>query len=542
MAMDLHHSQEELLHSESRFRRLVESNLIGVVFCDLDGRVLSANDAYLKIVGRSHEDTAAGNVRWDTITPAEFRPADERAIAELKARGVSTPFEKELLRADGARIPVMIGVALLEHSSTECVAFTVDLTELKRAERDLKSAKETAEHAQAQAEQANRLKDEFLATLSHELRTPLNAILGWAQLLRSPRKTHEDHHHGLETIERNARAQAQLIEDLLDISRIVSGKMRLDVRTVDMATVIQSAIASVRLAADARHIRLTESIDRNVASVWGDPDRLQQVTWNLLSNAIKFTPEGGTVTASLKQTDAHVEIAITDSGQGISPEFLPYVFERFRQADASTTRKYGGLGLGLAIVRHLVEQHGGTVRAASAGEDQGARFTVRLPVKSDSVSPEGARDDAGRSSTSTSSADPSPASLHGIRVLVVDDEADTRELLIRMLEERNATVTAVDSAERALSILESNNTDVLVSDIGMPGVDGYELIRRVRALGKEKHGDIPAIALTAFARSEDRRRALAAGYQLHVPKPVGEDEIAAAITTLLQRPSTARSS
>lgn len=388
-----------------------------------------------------------------------------------------------------------------------------------------------------QAQEANRLKDEFLATLSHELRTPLNGILGWSQMLRQGNLNETASARALETIERNAKAQVQLINDLLDISRIIQGKLRLDVRPVDLVPVIEAAIESVRLAADAKSVRLQSILDPAASPVSGDPDRLQQVLWNLLSNAIKFTPKRGRVQIRLERINSHVEIIISDTGKGITPQFLPYVFERFRQADSSITRAHGGLGLGLAIVRSLVEMHGGTVHVASPGEGQGSTFTVKLPImivhgkpsKEERVHPTAASDG---SSLDTS------LNLDGLRILAVDDEVDARDLLVTILQAHGAAVQVAASSEEALKILEQFQPQVLISDIGMPDEDGYGLIRRVRALKPEQGGRVPALALTAYAREEDRRRSLLAGFQMHLPKPVNPDELIVVVASLAGRIGT----
>ena len=384
------------------------------------------------------------------------------------------------------------------------------------------------------AQEANRLKDEFLATVSHELRTPLTAIMGWSYLLRTGQIDEGSAAAALETIERNARSQAQIIDDLLDVSRIITGKLRLDVREIDPASFIESAIEAVRPAAEAKEVRLQKVMDTGVISIAGDPARLQQVVWNLLSNAIKFTPKGGRVQIRLERVNSHIEIVVTDTGSGIKADFLPHVFERFRQADQATTRQHGGLGLGLAIVRHLIELHGGTVQAESAGEGLGATFTVRLPLVpvyqkqniEERVHP------AAREMIASFSC---PERLDGLKVLVVDDEADTRELLKIGISQCGAEVTTAASASEAFEIINKDRPEILISDIGMPDEDGYELIRKVRALPAERGGDIPAIALTAYARTEDRMRVLRAGYQMHVPKPVEFAELIAIITSLIRR-------
>jgi PAS domain S-box-containing protein len=385
--------------------------------------------------------------------------------------------------------------------------------------------------ARTEAERVNLIKDEFLATLSHELRTPLSAILGWAQILEPGESDDEELRQGLDAIERNARAQTQLIEDLLDMSRIVSGKVRLDVRPTDLAEVVSQAIDSVRHSAEAKEIRLRTILDPHPGPISGDPTRLQQVFWNLLSNAIKFTPKGGTVDVLLERVNSHAEVTIRDSGIGIKPEFLSLVFDRFRQADSSTRRSYSGLGLGLSIVKHLVELHGGSVRAESDGDGQGATFIVCLPLAPLRESDGRAHPTAHRSP----SQELGGIQLNGVRVLVVEDEPDARALIERLLSQTSAEVFTAGSAEEGLTALRSHRPDVIISDIGMPNVDGYQFIRHVRKLPASEGGRIPAIALTAFARSEDRTRAMLAGYQIHVAKPIEPRELIATIHSLLGR-------
>lgn len=408
--------------------------------------------------------------------------------------------------------------------------------ETKRISIEREKLLDAERAARSAAERVSVMKDEFLANVSHELRTPLNAILGWSQLLNSKKLSEADFQQGLETIQRNARAQSQLIGDLLDMSRIVSGKVRLDIQQTELARVVEEAIASVRPSADVKEIRLRQIIDPDVGAVSGDPTRLQQVVWNLLTNAVKFTPQGGRVEVVLQRVNSHVEIVVTDSGQGIKPDFLPHVFERFRQADASTTRMYGGLGLGLAIVKQLVEMHGGTVSAYSEGVGKGSSFTVCLPL-----APlrhfEGNRE---HPTTPTDNyLDCTGIDIHGIKVLVVDDETDARELIRRMLEDCKAQVVCAATAKEGMDILQSTHPDVILSDIGMPGVDGYEFIRQVRALPPSRGGRTPAAALTAFARTEDRTRAMIAGYQIHIAKPIEPQELLAAVASLVRRMGTA---
>lgn len=393
----------------------------------------------------------------------------------------------------------------------------------QRAAEERKVLLDSERCARAEAERTSQLKDEFLATLSHELRTPLTAILGWAQVLRRGSRDEADLHRGLQTIERNAHAQARLIEDLLDMSRITSGKVQLEVRAVAPLAVVQAAIETVRPAADAKQIRIDTQIESDPGTVAGDASRLQQIIWNLLTNAIKFTPREGAVSVRLARAQGQLEITVSDSGIGIRPEFLAHVFERFRQADASATRRHGGLGVGLSIVKHLVEQHGGTVAAASEGEGRGARFTVRLPLAG------GSPPRPARHPDQLPLPGMAPPDLDGLRVLVVDDEADTRELITRILSDCHASVLPAACAAEALALLDSERPDVLVSDIGMPDMDGVELLERVRALGPARGGDLPAIALTAFVRPDDQSRALAGGFRAHLSKPVEPSALIAAV-------------
>jgi PAS domain S-box-containing protein len=389
---------------------------------------------------------------------------------------------------------------------------------------------ESEQNARRNADLANRAKDDFLATVSHELRTPLNAILGWARMLRSGEMTAAKHDRALETIERNAITQAQLIDDLLDVSRIVSGKLRLDVQSVEMAHIVEHAIEAVRLASDARDIRIVTTLDDHAGPIMGDPHRLQQVVWNLLSNAIKFTPKGGRIHLAVRRVDSSLRVTVSDTGRGIAAEFLPHVFERFRQADGATTRAYGGLGLGLAISRHIVELHGGSIHVESKGEGLGTMFTVVLPVSPIRQETHGTASRLA-SVVGTEVFEIRPE-LQGLKVLVVDDEEDARELLAAVLEKCGSVVVMASNAADALEKIRHEKPDVLISDIGMPGEDGYALIRKVRALQFVEGANIPAAALTAYARAEDRRKALDAGYMMHIPKPVEPAELVAVISNL----------
>ncbi|HYP01632.1 MAG TPA: ATP-binding protein, partial [Pyrinomonadaceae bacterium] len=479
------------------------------------------NQRWYEYTGTSPEQMEGWG--WQSVhDPAVLPKVVERWRTSIET---GEPFEMEfpLKGADGVFRWFLTRVNPLRDSHGRIVRWfgtNTDVDEQRRTAEELR--------------EANRLKDEFLATVSHELRTPLTAILGWAHLLRSRQLDEQSATSALETIERNARAQSQLIDDLLDVSRIITGKLRLDVRQVDPASFIESAIEALRPAAEAKNVRIQKVMDTGVVSVAGDPARLQQVVWNLLSNAIKFTPKGGRVQVRLERINSHIEIAVSDTGAGIKPEFLPHVFERFRQADQKTTRQHGGLGLGLAIVRHLVELHGGTVRAESPGEGQGATFVVNLPVvpvyQKDKL--------AGRVHPAAEDTLPSydcPERLDGLKVLVVDDEVDTRELFRVGIAQCGAEVVTAGSAQEALKAIEEVRPELLISDIGMPGEDGYELIRKVRSLPAGRGGKIPAIALTAYARTEDRLRALRAGYQMHISKPVELAELVAVMASLIQR-------
>jgi CheY-like chemotaxis protein len=393
------------------------------------------------------------------------------------------------------------------------------------------------------------MKDEFLATLSHELRTPLNSVLGWARLLRTRSFDEATTARALETIERNAKSQAQLIEDILDVSRIIRGKLHLNLRPIRLAPVIEAAIDSVRPSAEAKSIQLEAVLDPMVDLVAGDPDRLQQIVWNLLTNAIKFTPEGGKIEVRSLRVGSHAQIQVSDTGIGISPEFLPYVFDRFRQADSTTTRSHSGLGLGLAIVRHLVELHGGSVYADSAGEGQGSTFTVQLRLhncaeeqgnsaESQEITPEESELKQERDDSLQGTSGETSVTLSGLRVLIVDDEPDVRDLITTVVEESGAKAIAVESVPEAIKELEQWQPDVLVSDIAMPVEDGYTLIRKVRDIEAERGGLLPAVALTAYVREEDCEQAIASGFQMHISKPVDTTKLVMALARLAGRSLT----
>jgi signal transduction histidine kinase/ActR/RegA family two-component response regulator len=388
--------------------------------------------------------------------------------------------------------------------------------------------------ARTSAEMANRMKDEFLMTVSHELRTPLTAIYGWARMLVTGQIRDDQKRRAIETIERNAQAQTQLVNDLLDVSRAISGKVRLDVRNVDVASIVSAATDSIQLTAEAKGIHVEADLDPAAGFILGDPVRLQQVVWNLLSNAIKFTPAGGRIDVRLARQDGHVEIVVSDTGSGIAPEFTPYVFDRFRQGEAGTTRQHGGLGLGLSIVRHLVELHGGTVSVESAGVGMGATFRVSLPLRADARTTREPSVPEAAGGTVTAKA------LDGLRVLVVDDDPEARELLAAILENAGAEVRLAGATREALDVLQAWWPDVLLSDVEMPDDDGYSLMEQVRALNRPNHPPLTAVAVTAHSRPEDRQRAVVSGFQWHLPKPVEPSELVAVIASLRDRSRTDR--
>ena len=433
---------------------------------------------------------------------------DEEVAVELMKAGAADYLNKNSLTAER-----------LERSLRYAMA-------LHRAEEERRLLLEREQQARLEAQAANRAKDEFLATLSHELRTPLNAILGWAQLLAGGQLDPPMSRRAVEIIERNTRLQAQLIDDLLDISRIVTGKLRLELKTVTCQSILDAAIESSLPAAANKHVTLNRELNNGSDSILCDPGRMQQVIWNLLSNAFKFTPEGGQVTVSLHRNGSAMIVEVSDTGVGIEPEFLPHVFDRFRQQDAATTRKHGGLGLGLSIVRHLVELHSGSIAALSEGKDRGATFIVTVPV-----APIALDDTEGEVQQRPSLPNAEMPSLEGLHVLVVDNEDDARGLIRTILESRGAEVTAVDSASAALNAIRRRRPDVLLSDIGMPGEDGYSLIKKVRQLAPSDP-PLPAAALTAYASAGDRARALMAGYQAHLPKPIEPVELTAVVAAL----------
>jgi PAS domain S-box-containing protein len=546
-AVQLKAINKELSQSEERFRSLSVSSPIGIFLLDTTGQCIYTNPRCQKICGF----TAAESLGEGWIQ--SIHPDDrQRAVsdwANYSHEPQEDAYEYRFQLADGSVRWTHVRSSPMFSDSGKLIGHvgTVeDITDRKQAESDREQIiREQA--ARREAEAANRMKDEFLAVLSHELRTPLSAMLGWARLLRSQKLDKATVERALETIERNAMVQAQLIEDILDVSKIIRGKLNLNVAPVNLASVIEAAIDSIRPQVEAKAIRLETALDASAGLVRGDPFRLQQVVWNLLTNAIKFTPEGGKVEVRLSSEASNgqkevrsadfAQIQVIDTGVGISPDFLPNVFDRFRQADSTTTRSHNGLGLGLAIVRHLVELHGGTVQAASLGEGQGATFTIKFPLLKDRKIESGRGDNGHAPSLmplSPSSPAPPPP-LTGIKLLVVDDETDTLEFISFALRQYGAVVTTASSVSEALKELSQSKPDVLISDISMPEQDGYMLIQQVRQLETGSDMTLPAIALTAYTRDEDHQKVLAEGFQTHLPKPTEIGNLLKAIVNLREQ-------
>lgn len=474
---------DELLRDHGKTSELVHSFLGAPILCG------SKVSGWLYLINKVNAD--------------DFTEADERLAATL-ATQVAVAYENAMLYSDAQR------------HATE---LQLEIAERKQAEEERAQLLVREQAARAEAEQANRTKDEFLATLSHELRTPLSAILGWSHLVRSGKLDETQMSRAFETIERNARSQSQLIDDLLDVSRIITGKLQIEPRPVDLCGVIEAATDAVRPALEAKSINFESAMDLEDCLVPGDPTRLQQIFWNLFNNAVKFTPEGGQVRVELARGESEISISVSDSGVGITPEFLPYIFDRFRQADGSTTRVHGGLGLGLSIVKHLVQLHRGTVEVESQGKDQGATFTVTLPTTSAALT-DTPENGASAELQGDTLPDGFSTVLEGLRILVVDDEVDSRDLVSAILTRCGSEVSCCESAAEALKAIRDWKPDLLVSDIGMPNEDGYSLIRKLRKMKSKRARQTPAVALTAYVTNEDREHALAAGFQLHIAKPI----------------------
>lgn len=532
------HVDRKLL--EQSAEELFENAPCGYLSTLADGTIIQVNQTFIAMTGYTREWLLSGKRFSELLTIPGRVYHDTHFGPLLQMQGFIKEVAFDLLRQDQHRLPVLVNAHQKNTAASDAklTLITVfDATDRRRYEQELLLARRRAEEAieaeraaKEKAERAIRTKDDFLAMISHELRTPLNAILGWTQILRIEGGISEDQQEGLAVIERNAQVQMELISDLLDMSRIASGKMRLNVQDVHLSEIIEAALNTARPAADAKGISLQRTIDPAVV-VAGDPGRLQQVFWNLLTNAIKFTPKGGWVRVVMQRIDSHVEINVIDSGRGMDQEFLNHAFEMFRQADSDETRKSTGLGLGLSIVKNLVEMHGGSIAALSEGVGKGSTFRVNLPltvVHQD--------DQAGdrlhpRAALAGDVVQVRGMSLEGVKVLVVDDEADAREMVRRVLSSCGAQVTTAASADEALQLLDQLKPDVLISDIGMAGSDGYELIRKVRMLGGGI-GRVRAVALTAFARLEDRTKAMLSGYQMHLTKPVDARELIVTIGTL----------
>jgi len=526
-------AEAALRESEERFARAFQASPDGLVISRIEDAVfLEVNDSFVAMCGYAR-DEIIGKSAFELGLYAD--PSSRaRAVQILEERHFVRDFELTIRRKSGELRQVLLSAERMDLRGEHCwLTLSRDITERKQAEEERERLLLQEKEAREEAETASRMKDEFLATISHELRTPLTAILGWASMLNRGSLSQFQTRRALQVIEQSARSQAGLVDDILDTARIITGRLKLDAHPVEIERVFQAAIDVIRPSAEAKRIALQVTIDDRDGVVFGDANRVQQVIWNLLSNAVKFTSEGGSVEARLSRTEGHVEITVTDTGMGIEPQFLPYVFDRFRQADSTSTRKYSGLGLGLAIVRHVVEMHGGTVAASSPGKGQGATFKVRFPRASEILVQAQKRLERPEWQLPTQPDQmDDKQNLKGVRVLVVDDDLDTLEMVKVILQNRGAEVTTASSAAEALEDLEDSLPDALVSDLAMPEQDGYELIEAIRQRGPQRGGNIPAVALTAYARVEDRVRALRAGFQMHVPKPVDASELVAVVANL----------
>ena len=534
-------TQKAMATSELRYRRLFETAHDGILILDvLERKITDVNPFMLDLLDYSREDFI-GKELWEIGVFAD-KAESQAAMRKLNDEG-SIRFENRPLQSRNGRThPVEIVANVYRENGHDVIQCNVrDVSERQRFEDERAALLANEQASRLEAESANRAKDTFLATLSHELRTPLNAILGWAVLLRNDSGDEAAVREAADVIERNARVQTQLIEDVLDVSRIVSGKLRLEMKGCDLSKIIEDAVASVQSAADAKQVKIEVLVITGAHASFCDAGRIQQVIWNLLSNAIKFSPNVGDIDVLVERANSMTRISITDQGEGIAPDFLPHVFERFRQSDGSSTRKHGGLGLGLSIVKNVVELHGGTVSVQSEGLGKGATFIVNLPIRALSAAPAVGTEGEGELAPAELAALGIDEShplirLDGLRVLVVDDEPDARNVIRRSLERAGATVAAADSAAAALDLMETVKPHILVSDISMPAMDGYELMKQIRAMGAGYNGrEMPAIALTAYARTEDRRRALIAGFQMHVAKPVDPNELTEVVASLAGR-------
>jgi hypothetical protein len=521
---------EILRQSEERYRYLAEAIPQLVWTTNANGECDFFNQNWCEYTGLTLEQSL-GSGWLAALHPDDIKNADEVWSNAVKNSTIYNNEYRFKRASDGSyRWQLARGLPLKDEQGTVVKWFgtCTDIHEQKQILEERAHLLELEQVARAKAETANRIKDEFLAVLSHELRTPLNAILGWSKLLQAGRLNQAKTSEALATIERNANLQVQLIEDLLDISRILQGKLTLNITKINLESTVLSALQTMHLTAETKSIEVSTVFEPHVGQIMGDSTRLQQVVWNLLSNAVKFTPRGGKIEVRLEQADGYAQIIVSDTGKGISAEFLPFVFDYFRQADSTSTRNFGGLGLGLAIVRNIIEIHGGIVKADSHGEGKGAIFTVSLPLLPDE-SPKMTNEQKDPAFLT-----PNSLPLSGIRVLVVDDDADSRDFVAFVLEQDGACVFTVSSAFEALQTLPQVKPDVLVSDISMPEMDGYMLIHQVRSWTPEQGGQIPAIALTAFARNNDQHKALKAGFQMHLSKPLNPEKLVAAIAKLVE--------
>jgi PAS domain S-box-containing protein len=518
-------AEAELLESEERFAKAFRASPHALIISRIsDGLILEVNDSFVALSGYDHSESIGRNALALNlyVDPTDRQRMKQRMIEHGRVRD----FEFEMKRKSGEARLVSFSAESLELHGEHCwLTIGHDITEQRRVEKEREQLFLQERAARGEAEAANRMKDEFLATISHELRTPLTAIVGWAHMLNAGSLPPDQARHATEVVEQSAKAQARLIDAILDTSRNITGTLTLDIRPVEINRIFQAAVDVIRQVAEAKDINLQVGIEDRGSMVNGDANRLQQVITNLLSNAVKFTNEHGNIDARLRRRQDKIEISVSDDGIGIEAHFLPHVFDRFRQADSSSTRRFGGLGLGLAIVRNLVEMHGGTVSAESQGSDRGATFTIRVPVASPPRPP-------GRRADATNHIDAMSGRLQGMLLLVVEDDADTLEMLKALLESSGAAVVTAATVREALQALELWRPDVLISDLAMPGEDGYDLMRQVRSRSVRLGGNIPAVALSAYTTIEDRRRALTAGFQMHVPKPVAFEELVAAISNL----------
>ena len=526
-------AEEALRASEERFAKAFQASPDGLVISRIaDAVVLEVNDSFISMSGYARDEIIGHSaLQLGLYADPSTR---ERALKILDEQDFVRDVELAMRRKSGEVRWILLSAEPMDLRGEHCwLTISRDITERKHAEEERERLLLQEKEAREEAETASRMKDEFLATISHELRTPLTAILGWASMLNRGSLSQFQTRHALQVIQQSAKSQAKLVDDILDTARIITGRLKLDAQPVKIERVFQAAVDVIRPSAEAKRIALQAVIDDRSSIVFGDPNRVQQVIWNLLSNAVKFTSEGGRVEARLRRSEGNVEITVTDTGMGIEPQFLPYVFDRFRQADSTSTRKYSGLGLGLAIVRHVVEMHGGTVAASSPGKGQGATFNVRFPMASPDILPQPVKRPGPevKQPTQTNQVD-GKHNLAGVHVLVVDDDLDTLEVLKVILQNRGAEVITASSAGDALQALEHSLPDALVSDLAMPEHDGYELIAEIRQRGPERGGNIPAVALTAYARVEDRIRALTAGFHMYLPKPVDSNELVTVVANL----------